>query len=166
MWRTNIGDRALRGAEWGLFRQGLWLLWDHIEDAGDEPELCRTGVAVFDRLQPSSKLAMIALVGKALSSENEPCPALTALAEGTFAAVYAVIGQEIEIEIDMGREGPQTEGEEFSMRPLVLEAVRETNPDGRIRLRNQNAKTGTQNRRHCRNQRARILTRGKIFSRS
>ena len=126
MWRTNIGDRALQGAECNLFRQGLWVLWDHIEDAGDARELCPTGVAVFDRLEPSSKLAMIALVGKALIDVSEPCPALTALTEGTFAAIYATIRQEIEIEIDMRREGQQSEGEDFSMRPLVLAAVRET----------------------------------------
>ena len=71
MWRTQIGERTLRGSEWELFRHGLWALWDHIDDAGDEPLLCETGVAVFDRLQTASKLAMIALVGKALSDESK-----------------------------------------------------------------------------------------------
>ena len=51
---------------------------------------------------------------------------LTALTEGTFAAIYATIRREIEIEIDIRREGQQSEGEDFSMRPLVLAAVRET----------------------------------------
>ncbi len=118
MWRTQLGERTLRGCEWELFRQGLWAFWDDIEVAGDVPELCRTGVAVFDRLQQASKLAMIALVGKALSADDEPRPPLTALTEGTFAAIYATIRQEIEIEIDMGQEGPRPEDEEFSMRPL------------------------------------------------
>ena len=129
MWHTQLGERTLSGSEWELFRQGLRALWDHVDDAGDEPVLCETGVAVFDRLQPASKLAMIALVGKALTEENEPCPPLTALTEGTFAAVYATIREEIELEIDMRREGPQPEGEEFSMRPLVLAAIRQTNPE-------------------------------------
>ncbi len=66
MWSTSVGDRILRGAESELFRHGLCALWDDIENAGDAPELCETGVAVFDRLQPASKLAMIALVGRAL----------------------------------------------------------------------------------------------------
>jgi hypothetical protein len=129
MWHTPLGERTLRGSEWELFRQGLRALWDHIDDAEDEPLTYETGVAVFDRLLPVSKLAMIALVGKALSDENEPCPPLTTLTEGTFAAVYATIRQEIEVEIDLARGGTQPEGEEFSMRALVLAAIRETNPD-------------------------------------
>jgi hypothetical protein len=129
MWSTSVGDRILRGSESELFRHGLGTLRDRIEEAGEAPELCETGVAVFDRLQPASKLAMIALVGRALSDDNEPSPPLTALTEGTFAAVYATIRQEIEFEIDMRRQGPQPEDAQSSVRPLVLAAVRETNPD-------------------------------------
>jgi len=129
MWRTKIGERTLRGCEWDLFRAGLSALWEQIGDSFDEPELCATGIGVFDRLQPAAKLAMLALVGTALRDEHEPCPELTALTEGTFGAVYAVIRQEIEIEIDLGREEPPPESQEFSMRALVLAAFRETNPD-------------------------------------
>src|SRR4029077_15619055 len=93
------------------------------------PEGCETGVGVFDRLQPAAKLAMLALVGTALGDENESCPELTALTEGTFGAVYAAIRQLIEFEIDLGREGPPPESHEFSMRALVLAAFRETHPD-------------------------------------
>jgi hypothetical protein len=129
MWHTPLGERVLHGSERSLFLLGLWALWEQVEEAGDEPEFCETGVAVFDRLQPASKLAMIALVSKALTDDDEPCPPLTAQTEGTFAAIYAAIRQEIAVEIDPGREGRQSEGEGFSMRPIVLAAVRETNPD-------------------------------------
>ncbi|MFI5458517.1 MAG: hypothetical protein ACHRXM_24050 [Isosphaerales bacterium] len=129
MWRTKIGERTLRGCEWDLFREGLASLCHQIEVARDAPELCTTGIGVFDRLQPAAKLAMLALVGTALRDENEPCPELTALTEGTFGAVYAAICQQIDIEIALGREDPPPEGHEFSMRALVLAAFRETNPD-------------------------------------
>src|SRR4029077_17383470 len=95
------------------------------------PEGCETGVGVFDRLQPAAKLAMLALVGTALGDENESCPELTALTEGTFGAVYAAIRQLIEFEIDLGREGPPPESHEFSMRVLALAAFRESHP-GRV----------------------------------
>jgi hypothetical protein len=129
MWHTPLGERTLRGSEWELFRQGLRALWNHIDDAEDEPLTYETGVAVFDRLLPVSKLAMIALVGKALSDENEPGPELTALTEGTFAAVYATFRQEIEVEIDLASDGTQPKSEDYSKRGLVLAAIRETNPD-------------------------------------
>jgi hypothetical protein len=126
MWHTPLGERVLHGSERLLFRLGLRALRGQIEEAADAPDLCETGVAVFDRLQPASKLAMIATVGKALTDDDEPCPPLTGLTEGTFAAIYAAIRQEIAVEIDLGREGPQSEGEALSMRPFVLAAVRET----------------------------------------
>jgi len=132
MWRTKIGETTLQGCEWDLFREGLWMLWDRIEDSVDDPGLCATGVGVFDRLQPAAKLAMLALAGTALWDEKEPCPERTALTEGTFGAVYAVIRQEIEIEIDRGREDPPPESREVSMRALVLAAFRETNSDWEI----------------------------------
>jgi hypothetical protein len=124
MWRTQIGKRVLRGSEWDLFREGLSTLWDQVEMSHVDPELCMTDVGVFDRLQPAAKLAMLALVGQALHDEAEPCPDLTALTEGTFAAVYAVIRQEIEIEIDLAREDPPP-GDPSVVRALVLAAIRE-----------------------------------------
>ena len=103
--------------------------WDHIEDAGDASELCETGVAVFDRLERASKLAMIALVGRALTDEDEPCPPLTALTEGAFAAIFATIRQEIEVDIEVGWVSRRPEDEKSSVRQLVLAAARETNPE-------------------------------------
>jgi hypothetical protein len=101
--------------------------WMQIQVTDDHLPHRRRGA--FDQLQPASKLSMIALVGQALSEENEPCPLRTALTHGTFGAIYAAIRQEVEIAIDMGRERPQPEREDFLMHPLVLSAVLETNPD-------------------------------------
>ena len=127
MWRTPSGERVLRGCEWNLFREGLSLLWDEVEESIDDPELCVTGIGVFDRLEPASKLALMALVGTALHDEGEACPELTALSEGTFAAVYAVIRQWIDLEIDAAREDAASisDSDNTSMRTLVLAAFRE-----------------------------------------
>jgi hypothetical protein len=129
MWRTPIGERILVGAEWDLFRAGLGLLKDQVETSLDDPDLAMTGVGAFDRLQPAAKLAMLALVGKALHDEAEPCVELTALSEGTFAAVYDVIRQFIEIEIDFAREGATPDDDESPLRMLVLAAFREVSPE-------------------------------------
>jgi hypothetical protein len=125
MWRTPSGERVLQSCEWRLFLTGLSLLWDQVEESMDDPELCMTGVRVFDRLEPATKLAMLALVASALHDEHEACPKLTALTEGTFAAIYAVIRQWIDIEIDSAREDPLMTCGPDSMRNLVLVAYRE-----------------------------------------
>jgi hypothetical protein len=129
MWRTRIGERVLRGVEWELFREGLAALWDRVEMSFDDQDCWPVGVDVFDRLVPSSKLAMLAMVGKALRDKAEPCPPLDALPEGTFAAVYGVIRELIDLEIDACRENSALEGEEFAVRSVVLAATRETDPD-------------------------------------
>lgn len=82
MWRTQCGNRALKPAEWELFREGIDRLRDEIEMAYACPEDLVTGVEVFDGLQPSQKLAMLLRVGKALRDRSEPAPELTALYRG------------------------------------------------------------------------------------
>jgi hypothetical protein len=129
MWRTPKGERTLRGPEWELFREGLGLLKDQVETTVDDPDWCNTGIDVFDRLTEASKLAMLALVGKALHDEAAPCPELTALTEGTFAAVFAAIRGFIEFEIDLANDDPTHEEDESSLRSLVLAAFREVNPE-------------------------------------
>ena len=129
MWRTPIGERTLRGCEWELFREGLGLLKDLVERWLDDPDSSTSGVDAFDRLQPASRLAMLAIVGKALHDEAEPCPELTAVTEGTFASVYVTIGDWIEVEIDTARDDPLPEDDEFGLRKLVLDTFREVTPE-------------------------------------
>src|SRR5438105_4382457 len=85
MWRMNSGDRVLSEAEWNLFRVGLEMLWDYIEDDSDEDAgLSETGIRVFDVLQPEQKLALLADVGQALRDPAIPAPDLTAANEGAI----------------------------------------------------------------------------------
>jgi hypothetical protein len=130
MWRTSAGERVLKGAEWELFREGLHGLWDRVEESFDDDEPWPTGVEVFDRLTSPSKLAMLALVGKALRDEDEPSPPLNALTEGTFAAVYGILSDEIDFEIEAAREGSDARAEPLLMRARILTAFRETDPFG------------------------------------
>jgi hypothetical protein len=124
---------VLKGAEWDLFRLGLSTLWDDVEmsDDNDEPET--TGIAVFDNLRKPERLALLAQVARGLYDEGELCPDLTAVIEGTIAAVFAqlryLIGIEIEDEAEcMGHSSPSADRAP-SPRRLVLAAVREANPD-------------------------------------
>ena len=112
MWWTPLGERVLRGAEWELFRDGLSMVRDLVEEAksSDDPELCFVGVEAFDQLQPNQKMALLALVGKALKDEGEPMPELTAHTEATIAAVYAHVFSMIVMEIESPPESEKVDG--------------------------------------------------------
>lgn len=122
MWWTPDGDRVLQGAEWELFRHGLACLWDSVEESFNDPSGFQTGVRVFDVLQPSQQLAMLALVGKALSDSTVPSPELTAHSEGAVAAVFQHILVLIELETDCQAE-PDDQGNSSFWRELVLAAA-------------------------------------------
>jgi len=113
MWWTPLGERVLRGAEWELFRDGLSMLRDLVEESksSNDPEIGFVGVEAFDQLQPNQKLALLALVGKALKDESEPMPELTAHTEAAVAAVYAHILAMIVVEIDYATESEEDGGD-------------------------------------------------------
>src|SRR3954447_14828030 len=112
MWWTPLGERVLRGAEWELFRDGLAMVRDLVEEAksSDEPEIGSVGVEAFDQLQPNQKLALLARVGKALKDQGEPMPELTAHTEAAVAAVYAHILSMIVMEIESPPESGKVDG--------------------------------------------------------
>src|SRR5262249_16909495 len=124
MWWTSEGERVLRGGEWELFREGLAGIWNHIQDSPVNDESFACGIAAFDNLQANQKLALLALVGRALRDETVPMPDLTAHAEATIAAVFEYIRQSIEIEIGF-RMDPQVCPDAAFWRDLVLAACRE-----------------------------------------
>src|ERR1017187_2533771 len=138
MWWTSEDERVLTGAEWDLFRLGLSTLWDDVEMSDDDEEPGTTGVAVFDNLRKPERLALLAQVARGLHDEGEPCPDLTALMEGTVAAVFAQLRYliVIEIETEAERVGPSSPREDRAARPrhLVLAAVREANPNRELPL--------------------------------
>ncbi len=128
MWRTSEGERVLGGAEWDLFREGLAGIWDDIDHSLENEDSFCCGITAFDHLQRNQKLALLALVGKALRDETVPMPALTAHTEGTVAAVFEYIRQSIETEIGLHQE-PRNSPDATFWRDLVLAAYREVEED-------------------------------------
>jgi hypothetical protein len=124
MWQMSCGEAVLRGAEWVVFRTGLGVLVDlvteELESGGELP--CDTGVEVFDYLRADQKLAMLSLVAWALKDEAVPPPELTALTEGTVAAVYASVRDFLVCEIDAA-DRAESEEDRTGWRSLVLTAV-------------------------------------------
>src|SRR5690348_16992754 len=109
MWRTQDGDRALTEAEWALFSVGLDLLRASVEeDISAETNHADTGIAVFDRLTPEQKLALLADAALALRDPAIPTPRHTAANEGAIAAVFSMIRVALETELDSaGLEGEE-----------------------------------------------------------
>ncbi|HKB40783.1 MAG TPA: hypothetical protein VKD72_30435, partial [Gemmataceae bacterium] len=116
MWRTSLGDRVLRGAEWELFRTSLSCVWDLVEESFGVGDLFESGIDAFDDLQPGQKLALLALVGKALRDEAAPTPPLTAHNEAAIAAVFENVRQSIELEADAEGEAGTPSGGGWSWR--------------------------------------------------
>jgi hypothetical protein len=104
MWWTAEGERVRSGAEWALRRQGIACLWDDVEVSEEEDGSGTTGVAVFDDLPKDVRLALLATVAKGLTDDDKPCPDLTALTEGTVAAIFAHIRNLIDVEIERQEE--------------------------------------------------------------
>jgi hypothetical protein len=122
----SAGERVLQGAEWELFREGLVEVWDLTEDSFHEGNLFASGIDAFDDLQPAQKLALLALVGKALKDKATPAPELTAHTEGTVAAVFVYIRESIQVEIDRQLDPKMAQHATF-WRALILAAFREVN---------------------------------------
>ena len=99
-WHTQGGDRTLAGAEAVLIREALAYVVDMVEDDIVEPaDPWEFGVAAFDCLEPSARLAMLAEVGWPLLRDTESFPELTALNEATVAVLFIAIEQLLELEI-------------------------------------------------------------------
>jgi len=91
-----------------------------------------TGVEVFDQLPHASQLGMLALVGKAVLDAREPCPDTTALSEGTVAAVYGQIRQDIVAEILISSDSFPPDFFQVKTRRLVVRASLEVHPERAI----------------------------------
>src|SRR5262245_13630869 len=101
MWRTPDGNRVLTEVEWALFRAGLDVLRDFVEDdIRSNDTIVATGIRAFDDLTPEQKLALLADVAQALRDPKTPAPHHTAANEGATAAVIATLRMELDVELD------------------------------------------------------------------
>lgn len=121
-WRTQIGERVLTGAEAALFREAIGTAVDMVdEELSGLNEQWEFGVPVFDTLEPSVRLALLAQVGHALLRETDECPPLTAVNEGAIGALFQHIEQSVLFEIDC----EQDFEDGFSWRRQILAVFRE-----------------------------------------
>ena len=98
MWRTDRGERILKGAEAIVFAEALSALLDYaITDQFDDYE---SGVACFDNLTYGQKLSALATIGNGLFRKDVAPVDLTAVVEGAIAAVFQNLKDSIALEID------------------------------------------------------------------
>ena len=117
MWRTQYGDRILHGAEAVVFAEGLSSLLDEVVSGiSDDYE---TGIEVFDSLTFGQKVSTLSIIGNGLLRKDLPPVRLTAVLEGTIAAVYQHIQEWIIFEIDTPEFGTR-------WRELVISSRKQT----------------------------------------
>lgn len=107
-WRTQRGERTLKGAEAALIQEALGsvadMIEDELEELGDQWEF---GVGQFDQLPASTRFALLAEVGWALLRDTESCPKLTAINEATVAVLFLRIEESIQFEVECGADMKQ-----------------------------------------------------------
>ena len=102
MWILSDFERVLTHAEWVCIRIGLESLRDYIQDDPDSQYgLSMTGVQIFDQLSVTQKLALLADTCEALTSPSVTAPKLTAVNEGTVAALLQSFWNQLVLELDM-----------------------------------------------------------------
>ena len=120
MWQTQSGDRILKGADVILFAEALSsLLEEAMSDTLDEYEF---GIEVFDSLTFGQRIASLSIIGNDLLRKDTPTVRLTAVLEGSIAAVFQHIRDLITFEIDTPEFGT-------GWRELVIAARKQTEGD-------------------------------------
>ncbi|HUU15876.1 MAG TPA: hypothetical protein VMW72_01900 [Sedimentisphaerales bacterium] len=98
MWRTQIGDRILDGAEAILFAKALSSLLN--EAIMGTLEDYKFYIESFDNLTFGQRISVLAIIGNGLLRKDVPLVRLTAILEGAIAAVFNHIENEIGYDID------------------------------------------------------------------
>jgi hypothetical protein len=124
MWHTQEGDRVLTGDEGKLFLASLRFMVDILED-DDLEDAWAFRVEVFDRLTVGQKLTMLRDVARALLDPTEPMPELSAVNEGTVAAVYQNLLDNTLMEVDEDDETQVDQSFRYYWRSLIMAAVKE-----------------------------------------
>ncbi|MFC1634882.1 hypothetical protein ACFL5Z_08570 [Planctomycetota bacterium] len=120
MWRTERGDRTLEGAEAKLFAETLLSLLDWA--VSRRLDYYESGVESFDSLTFGQRISALAVIGNGLLRKDTPLVRLTAVLEGTIAAVFEFLERSIYYEIN----SPESD---TSWRELVVAARIETEPE-------------------------------------
>ncbi len=124
MWHTQKGDRVLTGEEAKVFLASLRFMVDILED-DDLEDAWTFRVEVFDRLTLGQKLTMLRDVAQALLDPTIPMPELSAVNEGTIAAVYQNLLNNTLMECDEDDDTQVDQSFRYYWRSLIMEAVKE-----------------------------------------
>lgn len=136
MWHTSRGDRTLLGDEAELVGHAVDTMIDalitHIGDDNLDGDFdtvaseCQTGIALFDNLSPSQRIALLHDVTKYLLTPTDSPFPLSAHAESAVAAIFSEVRDQVAIEIDLFPNGPSEISddpeENVTWRQLVLAA--------------------------------------------
>ncbi|QDT08139.1 hypothetical protein [Planctomycetes bacterium K23_9] len=138
MWHTSKGDRTLVGAEAEVAAHAVDTMVDaltnFIDDDGTNDDwdnisvFCESGVALYDELPPTRRIALLREVASHLLSDTSSLMPLSAYAEAAVAAIYVEVRDQVAIEIDLFPAGFEAEDrsddpeENVTWRELVLSA--------------------------------------------
>ena len=86
MWRTQCGERILKGAEARVFTESLSSLLDNA--LLDQFEDYESGVECFDNLTYGQKISVLVTIGNGLLRKDVASVDLTAVVEGAIRAVF------------------------------------------------------------------------------
>lgn len=90
-----------------------------VEELADRDELWSFQVPMFDRLEPLSRLCLLADVGEALLTTT-PLPSLTAINESAVGAMFNAVKQLVALETDEQKDEAGSYGQPFRYRTLLL----------------------------------------------
>ena len=124
MWRTSEGDRTLEGPEAALVAAAVTGMVEQIrEESSAYGDQWAYGVALFDELTWTQRLAILDQVATHLLTPTPKTLELTAVAEATVGALFQHVRVELDWEID-DFPNPGTR-----WRQMVLDAYEATQPD-------------------------------------
>lgn len=131
-WRTELGERVLNSAEAALLRAAIGAMRDELWEEHVGSEQWPYGVRVFDSLTLPQRVLMLCQVSEALLGPSVPSPELTAVNEGTVAAIFKAIEQHLSFELEtLEKPDGQRSPLEFYWRQLIRDAAFSTIGDDR-----------------------------------
>lgn len=109
-WDSSEDERVLTGHEAVLIREAISRLVDELESELEwNEEGLITGAPIFDKLTTDEKIGVLRSVAEHLLLPTPETLGLTAVSESTVWAIYKIIEQQIEIEIDFEKEDEDLE---------------------------------------------------------
>jgi hypothetical protein len=107
VWRTSEGIRTLKAGEAALVRAAVNDIWRELEQDQDNSDPWEWGVPLFDNLEWSEKVVLLANVASALLREDVAPMPLTGVNEAAVGVLFEHIRQSIVVEIDCQHDSPE-----------------------------------------------------------